>query len=140
MPFLSALVAHWLGPLTQRMRRARPSWLGAQDSGKPVSDTGHEGAQRRPTPLVYIYMGLSTPLAPEVFIDVWCHLAFSFGIPPELIRPEDTIESLSALSERSFADSLHSLDRWLPQTQVSAPACNEPLLLFAKRVEAARVW
>ena len=91
---------------------------------------------RAPQSLADMHVTVQGQVSSAVFNEVWSKVGEAFSIDPRLIRPNDTLKSLSSIDSWDLGEGGDALSRWLEREQLGKPPALETMLDLAKWVES----
>lgn len=95
--------------------------------------------EREPKQLTEIHSEVQDQVSPEVFNEVWSKVGDAFTIDPRLIRPDDTLKSLSSIDSWDLGKGEDALDQWIEQEHLGKPPTLTTVLDLARWVQTSRM-
>jgi len=91
---------------------------------------------RVPQSLAELHAQVQTQVSAVVFNEVWSKIGEVFSIDPRLIRPDDTLKSLSGIDSWDLGEGGDALGQWLERKQLGTPPPLETMLDLVKWVDS----
>ena len=95
--------------------------------------------QHGPQELAEIYSKIQDQVSPEVFHEVWSKIAEAFAIDPRLVRPDDTLSTLSSIDSWDLGKGEDALDQWIEQSRMGKPPELTTVLDLARWIQTSKV-
>lgn len=96
------------------------------------------GQARDPRPLSELYEQVKDEVSAEAFNEVWSKIGEVFSIDPRVLRPTDTLKSLSKIDSWELGEGEDALSSWLVTKQLGKPPVLRTILDLARWVDGTR--
>lgn len=94
---------------------------------------------REPKQLREIYAEVRDQLSVEVFNEVWSKVGEAFSIDPRLIKPDDTLKTLSSIDSWDLGKGDDALSQWIERERLGKLPTLSTMLDLAKWVQTSRL-
>ena len=95
---------------------------------------------RQPEDLALIYKTIQGQVSAKVFDEVWSKIGDSYGIDPKLLRPDDSLKSLSDVDSWDLGSGGDQITEWLRGKGLQDPPPLVTLLDLAIWVESRQTF